>query len=36
MPEGGKLLQCIQMLDMEVVAQTSVIVSQYVNDFLGT
>jgi hypothetical protein len=30
-----KLLQCIQMLDMKVVAQKSVIVSQYVNDFLG-
>ena len=30
-----KLLQCIQMLDMEVVAQKSVIVSQYANDFLG-
>jgi hypothetical protein len=30
-----KLLQCIQMPDMEVVAQKSVIVSQYANDFLG-
>jgi hypothetical protein len=30
-----KLLQCIQMLDMKVVAQKLVIVSQYVNDFLG-
>jgi hypothetical protein len=30
-----KLLQCIQMLDMEVVAQKSVITSQYANDFLG-
>jgi hypothetical protein len=30
-----KLHQCIQMLDMKVVAQKSVIVSQYVNDFLG-
>jgi hypothetical protein len=30
-----KLLQCIQMPDMEVVAQKSVIASQYANDFLG-
>jgi hypothetical protein len=30
-----KLLRCIQMPDMEVVAQKSVIVSQYVNDFSG-
>jgi hypothetical protein len=30
-----KLLQYIQMLDMEVVAQKPVIVSQYANDFLG-
>jgi hypothetical protein len=30
-----KLLQCIQMLDMEVVAQKSVIASQYANDFSG-
>jgi hypothetical protein len=32
----NKLLQCIQMPDMEVVAQKSVIASQYANDFLGT
>jgi hypothetical protein len=31
-----KLLQCIQMPDMEVVAQKLVIVSQYANDFSGT
>jgi hypothetical protein len=31
-----KLLQCIQMPDMEVMAQKSVIASQYANDFLGT
>jgi hypothetical protein len=31
-----KLLQCIQMPDMEVVAQKSVIASQYANDFSGT
>jgi hypothetical protein len=31
-----KLLQCMQTLDMEVVAQKSVIVSQYANDFPGT
>jgi uncharacterized membrane protein YgcG len=30
-----KLLQCIQMPDMEVVAQKLVIVSQYANDFSG-
>jgi hypothetical protein len=30
-----KLLQCIQMSDMEVVAQKLVIVSQYAHDFLG-
>jgi hypothetical protein len=30
-----KLLQCIQMPDMEVVAQKSVIASQYANDFSG-
>jgi hypothetical protein len=30
-----KLLQCIQMPDMEVEAQKSVIASQYANDFLG-
>jgi hypothetical protein len=30
-----KLLQCIQMPDMEVVAQKSVIASQCANDFLG-
>jgi hypothetical protein len=30
-----KLLQCIQMPDMEVVAQKSVMASQYANDFLG-
>jgi hypothetical protein len=30
-----KLLHCIQMPDMEVVAQTSVIASQYANDFSG-
>jgi hypothetical protein len=30
-----KLLQCIQTPDMEVVTQTSVIVSQYANDFSG-
>jgi hypothetical protein len=30
-----KLLQCIQMPDMEVVAQKSVIVLQYANDFSG-
>ncbi len=30
-----KLLQCIQMPDMEVVAQKLVIASQYANDFLG-
>jgi hypothetical protein len=31
-----KLLQCIQTPDMEVVAQKSVIASQYANDFSGT
>jgi hypothetical protein len=31
-----KLLQCIQMLDMEVVAQKSAIALQYANDFSGT
>jgi hypothetical protein len=31
-----KLLQCIQMPDMEVVAQKSIIVSQYANDFSGS
>jgi hypothetical protein len=31
-----KLRQCIQMPDMEVVAQKSVIMSQYANDFSGT
>jgi hypothetical protein len=31
-----KLLQCIQMPDMEVVAQKSVIASQHANDFSGT
>jgi hypothetical protein len=31
-----KLLQCIQMPDMEVVAQKSLIASQYANDFLGS
>jgi hypothetical protein len=31
-----KFFQCIQMPDMEVVAQKSVIVSQYANDFSGT
>jgi hypothetical protein len=30
------LLQCIQMPDMEVVAQKSVIALQYANDFSGT
>jgi hypothetical protein len=30
-----KLLQCIQMPDMGVVAQKSVIASQYANDFSG-
>jgi hypothetical protein len=30
-----KLLQCVQTLDMEVVAQKLVIASQYANDFLG-
>jgi hypothetical protein len=30
-----KLLQCIQMPDMEVVAQKLVVASQYANDFLG-
>jgi uncharacterized membrane protein YgcG len=30
-----KLLQCIQMPDMEVVAQKLVIASQYANDFSG-
>jgi hypothetical protein len=30
-----KLLQCIQMPDMEVMAQKSVIGSQYANDFSG-
>jgi hypothetical protein len=30
-----KLLQCIQTPDMEVVAQKSVIASQYANDFSG-
>ncbi len=30
-----KLLQCIQMPDMEMVAQKSVIASQYANDFSG-
>jgi hypothetical protein len=30
-----KLLQCIQMPDMKVVAQKSVIASQYANDFSG-
>ncbi len=30
-----KLLQCIQMPDMEVVAQKSLIAWQYANDFLG-
>jgi hypothetical protein len=30
-----KLFQCIQMLDMELVAQKSVIASQYANDFSG-
>jgi hypothetical protein len=30
-----KLLQCIQMPDMEVVAQKLVIASQYAHDFLG-
>jgi hypothetical protein len=30
-----KLLQCIQTPDMEVVAQKSVITSQYANDFSG-
>jgi hypothetical protein len=30
-----KLLQFIQMPDMEVVAQKSVIASQYANDFSG-
>jgi hypothetical protein len=30
-----KLLQCIQMPDMEVVVQKSVIASQYANDFSG-
>jgi hypothetical protein len=30
-----KLLECIQMPDMEVVAQKSVIASQYANDFSG-
>jgi hypothetical protein len=31
--QNEKLLQCIQKLDMEVVAQKSVIASQYANDF---
>jgi hypothetical protein len=34
--KGEKLLQCIQTLDMEVVAQKSVIASQYANDFSGS
>jgi hypothetical protein len=31
-----KLLQCIQMPDMEVVAQKSIIALHYANDFSGT